>query len=228
MILKKALPVACAAALMTTPAWALAGNAPSDQGTANGPSTTPVGPPSTTPNDTDNPGHSHQGDRGDAGGSDNQGSDGQGQQGDSHRPGHREHPTHPQHPSHPGQSHMCKPHRVAYVASGTLVSEALTKNASGTYSGEVTVKVLHANRHAAGDVSPTTPVTYKVENVRVRFHLADTNNDGSVGVDDLKEGDRVKLIGGITRLAKRCNQEGFTAATTIRKLVFRAPAVTTG
>lgn len=208
MILKKVLPVACAAALTTTPAWALPSNAPSNQGTSHGPGTTPVGPPSTTPNDTGNPGHSQHG------------SGGQGGQGNSHKG----HPQHPKHPTH-GQSHACKPHRVAYVASGTLVGDALTKNASGTYSGEVTVKVLHANRHAAGDVNATTPKTYRVENVRVRFDLADTNNDGSAGVDDLKEGDRVKLIGGITRLAKRCNQEGFTATTTIRKIVLRAPAV---
>jgi hypothetical protein len=224
MMLKKVLPVACAVALMTTPAWALAGNATSDQGTSSGPSTTPVGPPSTTPNDTDNPGHSRQGDQGGSGDSNDQGSNGQGDKGSSHKPSHPQHPTHPKHPTHPGQSHMCKPHRVAYVASGTLVSDTLTKNASGTYSGEVTVKVTHGNRHAAGDVNATTPTTYKVENVRVRFHLADANNDGSVGVDDLKEGDRVKLIGGITRLAKRCNQEGFTATTTIRKIVLRAPA----
>lgn len=222
MIVKKALLVACGAALMSTPAWALPGMASSHQGTAQGPSTTPVGPPSTTPNNTNNPGHSHQGDQGNQGGSDNQGSNASGEPGKSHKP------SHPTHPSHPGRSHACRPHRVAYVASGTLVSEALTKNASGTYSGEVTVKVLHANRHAAGDVNPTTPKTYKVENVRVKFALADTNNDGSVGLDDLEEGDRVKLIGGITRLAKRCNQEGFTATTTIRRIVFHAPGAELG
>jgi hypothetical protein len=215
MIVKKVLLVATAAAFMSTPAWALPGNAPSNQGTAHAPSTTPVGPPSTTPNNTNNPGSSHRHSQSGEGGKEHKGDHGSGESGNSHKPSH---------PGHPGQSHACKPHRVAYVASGTLVSQTLTKNTSGTYSGEVTVKVLHANHHAAGDVNATTPKTYKVENVHVTFGLADTNNDGSVGLDDLKEGDRVKLIGGITRLGKHCNQEGFTATTTTRRIVFHAPA----
>jgi hypothetical protein len=213
MILKKVLLVASAAALMSTPAWALPGDAPSNQGTAQGPSTTPVGPPSTTPNNTDNPGSSHRHDQSGAGDQDNNDHHGSGESGSSHKP------------NHPGQSHKCKPHRVGYVAAGTLVSQTLTKDASGnTYSGEVTVTVLHANHHAAGDVNATTPKTYKVENVRVTFGLDDTNNDGSVGLDDLQEGGRVRLLGGITRLGKHCNQEGFTATTTIRRIVFHAPA----
>lgn len=211
MIVKKVLLVATAAAFMSTPAWALPGNAPSDQGTGSAPSTTPVGPPSATPNNNDNPGSSHRHGQG-------------GNEGTEHKGDHGSRGSGSHKPSHPGQSHACKPHRVAYVASGTLVSQTLTKDASGTYSGEVTVKVLHANHHAASDVNATTPKTYKVENVHVTFGLADTNNDGSVGLDDLTEGDGVKLIGGITRLGKRCNQEGFTATTTIRRIVFHAPA----
>jgi hypothetical protein len=66
-------------------------------------------------------------------------------------------------------------------------------------------------------------VTYKVENVHVTFGLADTNNDGSVGLDDLKVGDRVKAIGKITTLAKKCDQSTFTAQLTIRKIVFHVP-----
>src|SRR6202007_2025964 len=111
----------------------------------------------------------------------------------------------------------------AYVASGTLFSQTLIKNADGAYSGEVTVKVTHANHHASGDVGATK--TYKVENIHVTFGLADTNKDGSVGLDDLKEGDRVKLIGKITALAKKCPAGEFTPTTTIRKIVFHAPAV---
>jgi hypothetical protein len=214
MIVKKVLLVASAAALMSTPAWALPSQAPSNQGTAHAPSTTPVGPPSATPNNTDNPGaanRSHSGnDNGNKGAGHNgkHGSDG---------------PGHPGKPSHPGQSHKCKPHNVGYVASGMLVSQTLTKNADGTYSGEVTVKVTHTNHHALGDLGTTK--TYKVENVHVTFGLADTNKDGGVGLDDLKEGDRAKLIGKITALAKKCSQSGFTATTTIRKLVFHAPPV---
>jgi hypothetical protein len=214
MIVKRILLATCAAALMSTPAWALPGQAPSTQGTAHAPST-PAGPPSTTPNNSDNPGSSHH----------EQGGQGQGEGGNGQHDGRGRGDSEPGHgskPSHPGQSHACRPHRVGYVAAGTLVSETLTKNASGSYSGELSVKVLHTNRHAAADNETTK--SYKVENVRVVFGLADTNNDGGVGVDDLKEGDRVRLIGGITKLGRRCNQEGFTATTTIRQIVFHAPA----
>jgi hypothetical protein len=219
MIVKKVLLVASAAALMSTPAWALPGQASSNPGTAHAPSTTPVGPPSTTPNNTNNPGSAnrsshHSGEKG-RGHKGDHGSGDLGQSNGSDNP--------PNKPSHPGRSHKCKPHKVGYVASGTLVSQTLTKNADGTYSGEVAVKVTHANHHASGDLGATR--TYKVENVHVTFGLADTNKDGSVGLDDLKEGDRVKLIGKITALAKKCDQSGFTATTTIRKVVFHAPSV---
>ncbi len=56
MILRKILLVASAAALMSTPAWALPSQTPSSQGTDHAPSTTPVGPPNTTPNNTEDPG----------------------------------------------------------------------------------------------------------------------------------------------------------------------------
>jgi hypothetical protein len=173
MIVKKILLAASTAALMSSPAWALPGLAPADQGKGQG-------PPSATPNNTNDPGSNGQ----------------------------------------HGSSHKCKPHKAGYVASGTLLSPALTKNADGTYSGEVTVDIKHTNHHAAGDKGTKV---YTVTNVHVTFGLVDTNNDGSVGLDDLKAGDQVKLIGKITKLAKKCDQTGFTATTTIRKIVFNAP-----
>jgi hypothetical protein len=220
MIVKKVLLVASAAALMSTPAWALPSQAPSNQGTAHAPSTTPVGPPNTTPNNTNNPGSANRSSHGDHSGKNGEGHKGNGS-GNSGQSNGSDNPSGK--PSHPGKSHKCKPHKVGYVASGTLVSQTLTKNADGTYIGEVTVKVTHANHHAAGDVDTTK--TYKVENVHVTFGLADTNKDGSVGLDDLKEGDRVKLIGKITALAKKCPTGEFTPTTTIRRIVFHAPAV---
>src|SRR5262249_35128287 len=123
---------------------------------------------------------------------------------------------------HPGSSHKGKPHKVAYVASGTLVSQTLAKNADRTYSGQVTVESKGTNHHGAGEKGKTK--AYAVEKVRVTFGLRDTNSDGSVGLDDLKAGDRVKLIGKITTLAKKCSQGEFTPTTTIRKIVFHAPA----
>jgi hypothetical protein len=214
MIVKKVLLAASAAALMSTPAWALPSRAPSNQGSDHAPSTTPVGPPSTTPNNTDNPGAANRSQKGSekgngGSGDGNKGNHGADNQGSAHTRGH------------PGQSHKCTHHKVAYVASGTLVSQTLSKNSDGAYSGEVTVKVTHTNHHAIGDEGATK--AYKnLENVHVTFALADTNNDGSVGLDDLKEGDRVRLIGKITTLAKRCSQSGFMSTTTIRRIVFHA------
>jgi hypothetical protein len=197
MIVKRILLTASAAALMTSPAWALPGLAPANQGKGHG-------PPSTTPNNTNNPGSSHRSPEG------TKNTGGKGHHGQS---------------GNPGNSHKCKPHKVGYVASGTLVLvtpplTTLTKNADGTYTGTLEVAVTHTNHHAAGDKGTKT---YTVTNVHVTFGLADTNSDGSVGLDDLKAGDQVKVIGKITALAKKCNQSGFTATTTIRKVVFNAP-----
>jgi hypothetical protein len=154
--------------------------------------------PSTTPNNTANPGSSHRSSEG----TENTGGKGA-------------------KANHPEGSHKCKSHAVGYVASGTLVIQTLTANKDGTFSGEVEVEVKHTNRHAKEDNNTTKK--YKVENVRVTFGLADTNKDGSVSLDDLMKGDRVKLIGRITVLAKKCSPTGFKATTTIRHLVFHAP-----
>jgi hypothetical protein len=113
------------------------------------------------------------------------------------------------------------PRNVAYIVSGTLVSDTLAKNADGTYSGSVTVNVTHTNRHAAGDEGMTK--TYTLNDARVTLGLRDINHDGSVGLDDLTAGDRVKAIGKITTLSKKCDQSNFTALLTIRKVIFHAP-----
>jgi hypothetical protein len=124
---------------------------------------------------------------------------------------------------HPGKSHKCMAHNVAYVASGTLLSqETLTKDEGAeTFSGKVEVEVTHTNHHARADQGTT--VTYEVSKARVSFDLVDTNSDGSVGVDDLAKGDRVRVIGKITAVAPKC-KGGFTATKTIRRIVFHAPA----
>ncbi|MGH2831551.1 MAG: hypothetical protein ACRDK2_02145 [Solirubrobacteraceae bacterium] len=230
MIVRKILLLAGTVALLSTPTWALA-NPSSDQGNKHAPSTTPVGPPSTTPNNTNNtnnPGSSHRSSKGTehTGGqqSNHNAGQGNGQNGKPphpehpKHPGHPAHPAHPNHPSHPGKSHQCMPHRVAYIASGTLVSQTLSKNTDGTYSGTVTVTVTHTNRHAAGDQGMTK--IYTLTNGRVKLDVVDVNHDGSIGLDDLQAGDRVKLIGNITTLAKKCDQTGFTAQTTIAKVIF--------
>jgi hypothetical protein len=134
--------------------------------------------------------------------------------------------TAPQNPSGThGKSHKCKPHKVAYVAVGTLVSQTLAQDAgASTYSGDVVVNVTRTNRHGRADKGQQ--VTYTLTHARITFGLADTNNDGTVGLDDLAAGDRVRAIGKITTLAKKCDKSNFTAETTIRKVVFHAPATT--
>jgi hypothetical protein len=189
MIVKKTLLAAAAGALMAGSTWAVPALAPADQGNGHR--------PSTTPNNTDNPGSLHRS---------SEGTENTGGKGGE--------------PSDSGGSHKCTPHKVGYVASGTLVSQTLSKNADGSYSGDVTVEIKHTNHHAKSDKGTKV---YKVEKVDLTFGLADTNSDGSVGLDDLKAGDRVTLIGHITVLAKHCSHTGFTATTTIRKLVFNAP-----
>jgi hypothetical protein len=126
----------------------------------------------------------------------------------------------PAHPTHPSTSHKCTPHAVAYKASGTLASESLTqtqgastpKRSDDRYSGTVTVDVKRANHHGA-----TGSQTYTLDNDRVKFY--DANHDGTA--DQPKAGDRVKVKGTITSLAKKCDQSGFTPTIDVRKVEFK-------
>jgi len=198
MTVRKTLLALATATLMSAPAWVLPGPALSH----------PNGPPSATPNNTTNPGAKH---RSAAATEALEDAKEKGKHGNHSSNGQKK-----------GGSHKCTPHKVAYVASGTLESQALTKNKDGTYSGTVTVKVTHTNHHAAADKGMTKE--YKVENVRVTFGLADTNNDGSKGIDDLAKGDRVKVIGKIEALAKKCSHTGFEPKTILHHIVFHAPS----
>ena len=83
--------------------------------------------------------------------------------------------------------------------------------------------VTHVNHHAKLDKATTQK--YTLTNARLVFAITDTNNNGA-GVDDLKtgeKGDRVKLIGRITTLAKHCDHSKFTAQRVIRQVVFHDP-----
>lgn len=207
MTLRKILLAAGAAALTTTPAWALPGRAPSNEGTAHAPATVPVGPPQTTP----------------VGSPDGSGSHGSGPQGHGKSGG--------QH----GKSHRCVAHKVGYVAAGTLVSQTLTLDGSGTapgssashptrptYSGDVTIAVTRTNHWARGDKGTTK--TYTLVHAHVVLGLADQNGDGRVDLADLAAGDRVKVIGKVTVLRRGCDKSGFTPTITIRQLIVHAPA----
>jgi hypothetical protein len=211
MTVRKILLAACAAALTTSPAWALPGRVPSNDGTGHAPSTVPAGSPTDPGSSQDAPGSRGQG----------------GSSGQHHGR---------------GRSHRCVAHGVAYVAAGTLVSQTLVLDGSGgptpsvaaaadagrgrsarpTYSGDVTIAVTRTNAHARPDKGTTK--TYTLDHARVLFGLADQNGDGSVGLDDLAAGDRVKVIGKVTVLRRGCDQTGFTPAITIGKLIVHAPA----
>jgi hypothetical protein len=133
------------------------------------------------------------------------------------------------HPTAPARSHKCTPHKVAYVAAGTLVSQTLVADAAAaardgskpTYSGDVTIDVTKGNKAAKGDKRTTK--TYTLDHARVVLGLDDQNGDGRVDLTDVATGARVKVIGKVTKLAKRCDQTGFTPELTIKKLVVHEP-----
>lgn len=120
---------------------------------------------------------------------------------------------------HPARSHKCRPHRVGYVARGTVVSQELTQTAGADtakarddrYSGTVTVDVTRASHHAEKGEQTIT-----VTDGRVRFYDAD--DDGTA--DTPQAGDRVTVIGRVTRLARRCDDTDFTAEVTVRRVHF--------
>jgi hypothetical protein len=133
------------------------------------------------------------------------------------------------HATHPARSHKCTPHKVGYVAAGTLASQTLVVDAAAaedstpkpTYSGDVTIDVTKTNRAAKADKGTTK--TYTLDHARVVLGLDDQNADGRVDLADVAATDRVKVIGKVTKLAKKCDQTGFTATITIKKADIKPP-----
>jgi hypothetical protein len=131
------------------------------------------------------------------------------------------------HPTPPARSHHCTPHKVGYVAAGTLSAQTLTLDVPATdrgtptYSGDVTIDVTKANHAAKADKRTTK--TYTLDHARVVFGLDDQNSDGRVDLGDVAAGDRAKVIGKVTVLNRRCDQTGFTPTLTIKKLIVHAP-----
>ncbi len=109
-------------------------------------------------------------------------------------------------PAPPTGSHHCTPHKAGYNATGTLVSESLTADGNGRYSGTIEVDVAKANHHA-----PTGDQTFTLTGAKVKFHH---------GVDPTAPaaGSRVKLHGKITQLSKHCPTDGFTPTITVKKV----------
>jgi hypothetical protein len=115
--------------------------------------------------------------------------------------------------SHPPQSHKCKPHAVSYRAAGKLVSGSLTANSDGTLSGTLIVHVTSTNHHAKADKG--TDKSYTLDHVKAKLH---GENPAA-----LVASSRVKLKGTITTLSKKCDQTGFTATTTIKRIDIKPP-----
>jgi hypothetical protein len=129
-------------------------------------------------------------------------------------PAQAEKPDHPgKSHNHPGKSHKCVAHKVAYRVGGTLVSGSLTQNSDGTYSGTLVVHVTNANHHAKADKG--TDKSYTLDHAKAKLH--------GEAPGALVAGSRVNLKGSITTLAKKCDQTGFTATTTIRKANIKPP-----
>ena len=75
------------------------------------------------------------------------------------------------------------------------------------YTGPIRVHVTRANHHAVG--AKGTDVTYTLTNAKVTF---------GTGANPPTAGDRVKVIGKITAIGKKCDQSGFTPTITVRKV----------
>jgi hypothetical protein len=102
----------------------------------------------------------------------------------------------------PAQSHKCRPHNVAYVESGTVDSttpSTLAQNSNGTWSGTLVVDVKSANHAAKADKQhPSVTYTFTDARLRVRF---DKGTNASTG---FTAGERVKLIGKLATVGKKC------------------------
>ena len=127
-----------------------------------------------------------------------------------------DHPSHPSHPAtertHPSKSDKCAAHNVAYTAYGTLVSWSATSSGDGRYTGTITVAVTKTNEHA--ETQKGTTYTYTLTNTRVRFGKR---------ANPPAAGDRVKVIGEITAVAKKCTDQTGAGTITVNRVDVRGP-----
>jgi hypothetical protein len=112
----------------------------------------------------------------------------------------------------------CVSHKVAYIASGTLVSSTLVKNANGRYDGTLVVHVKRANHHAKATKNNDT--TFTLVNARVKFGHGVTN--------PAPAGSRVQVIGKITQIPHGCAPGTFVPTVTVRQVVIHAAPVKHG
>jgi len=121
-------------------------------------------------------------------------------------------------PAHPAQSHKCMAHNVAFVESGTVdatTASTLAAGTDGTWSGTVVVDVTKANHWAAGDKGKTVTQTFTSAKLRVRM---------PTGTTALTAGERVKLIGKIAAVAKKCAAPATPATPVFSKVIVHPAA----
>jgi hypothetical protein len=125
-------------------------------------------------------------------------------------------------PNPPGQKGHCGVVKRAFVVSGNGASFSGTKNADGSYTGDLTLTVEHANHSARKSGVTNGTTTLHLVSAHVRFErVTDSNSDGSVGFDDLKPTDGVHAVGKIpyAKQGKGCSGGYDSAGVVIRKVV---------
>lgn len=132
------------------------------------------------------------------------------------------HPGPPDHSgsSHASHSHKCKPRNAAYIESGTVdattASTLAQDTTTGRWSGTLVVDVTKTNHWAGADKGSTVTYTFTDAKLKVRF------DDGTTG---LVAGERVKLIGKLAVVAKKCAALS-PASTPVFRMVVVHPAPT--
>ena len=110
----------------------------------------------------------------------------------------------------------CTPKAHKYKVRGTLVEGSLTKNADGTYSGDLTVHITKADHGYKSEKGTDQP--YTLDHAKVHIHK------GAGDPSALTAGDKVKLDATRTRLNKKCDQTGFTPETKVKRANIHKPA----
>jgi hypothetical protein len=117
------------------------------------------------------------------------------------------------------KSHKCKAHKVGYIVTGTLTTYGLTQSAGAQtpdasddrYSGTLGLTVTKTNHHANG-LSGAQQVT--LTDVRVSY--------GDGVTPPPAAGTRVKMIGKVTKVSKKCTDQSAAGQITYRKVTFTA------
>lgn len=119
--------------------------------------------------------------------------------------------------NHPTQSHKCTAHNVAYVESGTIdaTTASTLAGSGGTWTGTLVVDVKKTDHAARGDKGKTITYSFTSAKLRVRFGR---------GVTGFSAGERVKLIGKLATVGKKCTPLNPAATPVIGKVIVHAAA----